>query len=276
MQVRKLLMGLFGIAIAFLTLTVARPALATDDGTIHLQSKCSNVSAWYVNSPDEGNRRPTTGENGLAFEGSDLIHHATSMDLADLKPGGFEASPLPDQASFFSVEVSGSDGKYGTLRWNASENYWEATSQGQQNHDADPAKLADSFPTHLSHHVFSFGVGYTANPPGKVKTTVTQVTFAGETYSLACHPVGHPTGTKSTSHPTKHPTHTSSPATPTSKATVGPGGGGGGGDSGSSGGALAITGPSSTSVVVGTAGALLAVGAGAWFLARRRKVKFSA
>jgi hypothetical protein len=142
---------------------------------------------WYPNE-DEQDRAPTPVTAGLKFEGNDLIHHATSGNLDTLTHGTFAAAPAPDQPSFFSVEVSGADGKYGTLRWNTQESSWEATSQGEQHHDTDPAALADVFPLHLSHHVVSFGVGYTANPPGTVTTVVSSVTFAGKTYDLTCKP----------------------------------------------------------------------------------------
>jgi hypothetical protein len=270
--VRKILYWFAALAIGFLTLTVARPAMATDDGTIHLESKCSTVASFYVNSPDEGNRRPTTGEKGLTFSASDLIHHSTDTTLEKLTHGTFVAIPAPDQPSFFSVEVSG-DGKYGTLRWNPSlgtSGEWEATSQGQQYHDPDPATLADKFPIHLSHHVFSFGVGYTANPPGTVTTLVTSVTF-GDTYDLTCAPKPTETATsKPTATATATQTKTAKPSASHSSAAGAVGTGGG-----TSGGALAITG-SSTWPLVGFAAAALALGGGLFLLTRKRRAKFVA
>jgi hypothetical protein len=182
MNVKKF--AIAAVAALGLGLTAAPVAQAT---TGHRTVRCGAPTGWYQN-PDEASRKPVQKPIGMVFNDSDLIHHATSSTVENLHPGSYTAYPNPGQPSFFSVEVNGSDGKYGTLRWNPAQHYWEATSQGQQHHDANPAMLADAFPVHLSHHVISFGVGFTANPPGTVTTLVRSVAFAGRRYKLSYRP----------------------------------------------------------------------------------------
>lgn len=174
----------------------------------------SGPVGWTVNA-DEGDRMPTPTPAGLKFEGNDLIHHATTGTVETLTPGSFAAAPAPDQDSFFSVEVYGTDGGYGTLRWNTTTHKWNLTTGGQFYENADPAALVDMPTVHRSHKVVSFGVGYTANPPGTVATVVSSVTFAEKTYSLGCtKPTVSPSPTVT---PTKVPTKV-----PTTKPTVTP------------------------------------------------------
>lgn len=170
------------------------------------------VVGWYVN-PDEANRAPARTASGFVFEDTDLIHHAAPEGLStkDLTNGGFLATPLPDQDSFFSVEVAGSDGKYGTLRWNAKTKMWEVTTAGLFYTNADPTALADMPPVKLSHTVVSFGVGYTANPPGTVTTTVKSVSFLGKAYTFTCLPPTSPSPSPSASSPSSSPTASTSP-----------------------------------------------------------------
>lgn len=145
---------------------------------------------------------PTVG--GLKFEGNDLIHHA---------------APAPDQPSFFSVEVYGTDGGYATLRWDVPTSKWVMVTGGQLYTDASPAALVDLVTPHKSHHVVSFGVGYTNSPPGTVPTVVDKVTFGGQDYHLDCKPPvvhpshSHPSPSRTTASPTASPTRTS--ASPT-------------------------------------------------------------
>lgn len=228
---------------------------------------CTVPSGWYVND-DETDRVPTPVTGGLKFEGNDLIHHAADTTVETLTPGAFVADPAPDQISFFSVEVSG-DGKYGTLRWNTTEQYWEATSQGLQLHDVNPAALADAFPIHLSHHVVSFGVGYTANPPGTMATTVSSVTFAGKTYDLTCKPpvsasASPSASTSHTASPTvsAKPSHTTGHTPDPSRSTPV--------------GALAITGAPVGPILFGGVGAVALGVLLAVFATRRRRTRFTA
>lgn len=154
---------------------------------------CANLKGWYVN-PDETTRKPEATIAGLKFTTNKLIHHATALDVKDLHPGIFTAHPAPDQDSFFSVEVSGSDGGYGTLRWNTHTHKWNLVTGGAFYENTSAAALVDMPTAHRSHHVVSFGVGYTNSPPGTVATVVSSVRFNGKTWPLTCHPT--PTVTK--------------------------------------------------------------------------------
>lgn len=277
---KRMLLAAAGVIVGGLFL-MAGPAMATtDSGNIYLESKCTNVRAFYVNS-DEATRKPDTSPNGLIFTGTDLIHHAVTGDItASLKPGNFTATGSPDQDSFFSIEVFGTDGKYGTLRYNTVQHYWEATSQGQQNHAADALTLADSFPIHLSHHMLSAGVGYTQNPPGTNKVVVSSMVFNGVFYSMTC------TGKTGPGSPSQSPSTSpsaSTSASPSASHTVLPSesrSNGGVVTSGSKstptkGGALAITGPTSETYAA-LGGGVALIGALVIWFTRRRKATFIA
>lgn len=236
---------------------------------------CPNLVGWSPNPDEVADRSPVSKPEGLEFSNTDLTHHAapSGLTLADLKPGTYVASKTPDQPSFFSVEVSGDDGKYGTLRWNPSlgtSGEWEATSQGQQHHDTDPAALADAFPIHLSHHVVRFGVGYTENPAGTVTTVVSSVTFQGVTYSLTCQPqTTSPAPVVTTTSPAPHQSSTSaaphsSSAKPHTSSSAAAGGS-----------SLPVTGPP-VGLLVGGAVSLLILGSAAYLVARRRRTTFQA
>lgn len=229
---------------------------------------CPNLVGWSPNADELADRSPTSTPDGLEFSNTDLTHHAADLTLADLEPGTYAASPAPDQPSFFSVEVYATGEKYGTIRWNKAEGYWEATSQGEQHHDTDPVALADAFPVHLSHHVVSFGVGYTANPPGTVTTVVSSVTFQGHVYPLTCKvETTSPAPVVTTTSPAPHSSSTSAtpvkPHTSSSSAAAGTGS------------SLPVTGPP-VGLIIGGAVALLVLGGGALYLSRRRRTTFQA
>lgn len=238
---------------------------------------CALPTGFYVND-DETDRAPTPVAGGLQFSGNDLIHHATTGTLETLVHGSYVADPAPDQPSFFSVEVSG-DGKYGTLRWNTTESYWEATSQGEQHHDTDPAALADAFPVHLSHHLMSFGVGYTNTPPGTVTTVVSGISFAGQKYDLTCVTTSpSPSASSSSASPSPSATvsHTASPSASTARPASTRPTPARSSSTPAAGGSLPITGPS-VPLIVGAGAALLLAGFTALYLAHhRRKVRFTA
>lgn len=245
-------------------LLVPAAAYATDT-----PATCTVPDGWYAN-PDEQDRIPTPTVGGLKFEGNDLIHHAAAGTVEDLTHGTFTAAPAPDQDSFFSVEVAGDDGGYGTLRWNTTTSKWNLTTGGQFYENTDPAALADMPPAKRSHHVVSFGVGYTANPPGAVATVVSTVTYGGTSYNLKCSPPVVVTTSASASHtasPSASASHTAKPsasATKTSStaaAVAGP--------------SLPVTG-SPVGLVVGTGAALMLVGAALMLVTRRRKARFTA
>lgn len=268
---RKITLALAGSAIvAGLALAFSGTAHATDSkGPSYLESKCANVSTWYVNG-DETDRKPDATEDGLVFSSTDLIHHAANLDVSDLVHGRFNASPSPDQPSFFSVEVINTDGSgYGTLRWNTNIGQWEMSTHGDYFADASAVAVVNHFSK--SHHVFSFGVGYTEHPAGTVTTTVSSVTFQKHHFSLLCKPVV----SSSSASPSPSASSASASASPSvsHSASHSPAAGGGAGSS--SGGALAVTGPNGWAIG-GTAAFLIVAGVSLVALARRRKAKFVA
>jgi hypothetical protein len=265
-RIVALLTAVFSIALGF-SLAFVHAAVAT--GTTGPSfTGCPNLAGWYVNE-DEGSRKPEATEDGLKFEPADLIHHETTLALADLKPGTFSAAPAPDQGSFFSVEVrDATTGAYGTLRWNGSA--WELTTNLDQFAKQDPAGyvgVATKWGTFTAAtKVISFGVGYTKNPPGSVTTVVKSVTFGEKTYNLTCPPRTSPSASASVSASASASASagTSGSASPSSSS---PAAGAGGG--------LPVTGPPIGLIVAG--GVLLAItGFTALFVARRRKVNFRA
>jgi LPXTG-motif cell wall-anchored protein len=259
-----------GLAAAVITLTALPGAAhATED------TPCGMPSGWYAN-PDEQDRLPTPATGGLKFEGNDLIHHATDTTVEHLTHGTYSANPAPDQPSFFSVEVTGTDGGYATLRWDTATGKWTMVTGGQLYTNAGPAALVDMVTPHKSHHVVSFGVGYTANPPGTVTTVVSSVTFGGKTYDLTCKPApssssASPTASPSTSASTSagaSPSTTASSSSGGAVVTTGP-------TPPAASGGLPITGPQ-TGMVAAGAVAILAAGALLLLLVRRRRTRFTA
>jgi hypothetical protein len=258
-------------------------AQATGDKPI-AWSDCANLKAWDVNHPDEDNRRPTPTVDGLKFEGSQLIHHPADLKLKYLKPGSFVAAPKPDQDSFFSVEIrDATTDAYATLRWNKVTAKWDASINGQsysKDKPSDFVGVVTKWGTITDNaRVVSFGVGYTATPPGSVPTTVSSVTFAGKTYPLTCKP--EPSTSQSSSHSASpsasasasaSASHSASPSASVSSSHTS--GVGAAGDNGSSGG-LPVTGAAAGGIAGGAA-VLLAAGGVLFVMARRRKVKFTA
>lgn len=271
-----------GLAAAVIALTaVPGAAHATQAAPV-----CGLPTGWYANA-DEQTRLPTPTAGGLQFSGNDLIHHAATGTIEAMTPGTFSAHPAPDQPSFFSVEVINADlTGYATLRWNATTSKWDMVTGGQIYSNASPAALVDMPTAHKSHRVISFGVGYTANPPGTVTTTVRSVRFGGHTYDLRCKPVivthspkPHPSHTSASPSASASASHSASPSASastsasassspvaavvtTNVASNEPGG-------------LPVTGPGA-GLIAG--GAILVLGAGGilFLLARRRRVRFSA
>lgn len=270
---RSIAAGLAAAVIAVMTFPVAARATETTP-------TCGMPAGWYAN-PDEQDRLPEPASAGLKFHGKDdthagnaLIHHAADTTVEALTHGTFTASPAPDQESFFSVEVSGSDGGYGTLRWNTTTSKWNLVTGGQFYENTDPAKLVDMPPAHRSHHVVSFGVGYTANPPGTVTTVVSSVSFGGKTYDLTCKPApSSSSASPSTSASASASASVSS--NPSASGSSSPAAGAVTTTSPAVGGGLAITGPGTALIV---AGALVTLGAGIvlFVFTRRRRVRFTA
>lgn len=200
-------------AAGMLAFALAVSAPASAEVVVADANPCK-VEGWFVN-PDEAGREPTRTYDGFVFENTDLIHHNAPAGLTtkDLTNGGFAATPNPDQSSFFSVEVSGDDGGYATLRWDRVSIKWVTVVGGVLYENTDPDKLVDMPPVKRSHKVVRFGVGYTVNPPGTVKTTVSSVSFLGTAYTFKCakpSPTGTPTAKPTWTHhpkPTGTPTH---------------------------------------------------------------------
>jgi hypothetical protein len=225
MILKRVAVGLLAVA-GLLSLTTGVSWSSTSH-TTPAHVRCN--ADWYQN-PDETTRKPVQKPGGLEFSDTDLVHHKVyGLTVEHLHPGSYFAFPAPGQPSFFSVEVSGTDGGYATLRWNPSAHKWEMTTGGQFYTAYTPAALVDKVTPHKSHTVVSFGVGFTANPPGTVHTLVRSVVFNHHVYSLGCKPI-HPkprpcvTKTATPLHTTSRerwckPTYTHSP-TPTPTETV--------------------------------------------------------
>lgn len=247
-------------------------------GTVPVVSTC--LDGWYVN-PDEGgadqgqgDRRPTQEDEGLAFEGNQLVHHAApaGLSVAELEPGTFEADPEPSLASFFSVEVWDTleggaikPGTYATLRWNTSTSKWDMVTGGQAYSDADPAVLVTLPEQDKGATVRTFGVGYVNTPNDGTRTVVSSVTFEGTTYDLSCELEPSPSPTTPSPEPSASAT-TPAPATTTAPPVAG-------------GPNLPVTGPNIQQVVTGAI-LLIIAGAVAWLVApslrRRKRTTFEA
>lgn len=236
---------------------------------------CDNLKGWYAN-PDEQDQLPTPTEDGLKFEGKDLIHHATSgIDLADMDhvTTTFVASTAGKVV--FKVETSA---PYSTIITNADGKLWSTAmtydQEGGQGHPVahysdlvgKPTKPGKA-PFTSASTVVTFGVGYWVE---EGSTVVSSISFHGTVYPLTCKPV-----VVETTSPAPHTSSTSpapvkTTAAPHTSST--PVAGGGGSDGGSS---LPVTG-APVGLIVGGALALLVLGGAAYFVARRRETTFSA
>lgn len=247
---KKAIAALIG---AVFSLFLVLPAHATENQPIQIQAEC--VEGWYVN-PDEGQRIPEVTETGFLFGPSDLMHHATDLSLGDLDPGSFVSDIVPDQDSFFSVEVYDSvTHAYGTLRWDGTQWLIVIGAGGSATdgtfYDDNPVDLLAGKVTKWgafseTTRVVSFGVGYTLNPPGSGGVTVSSVTFAGNTYDLTCKPEAEPT--------TPAPTTPATTEIPPSSEVP----------------TLPVTGAPVTGVLV-SGFVMIAAGVGALLYARRRR-----
>jgi len=107
-------------------------------------------------------------------------------------------------------------------------------------------------------------VGYTNAPRGYPETTVSSITFAGETYDLTCKVQESPS-------PSASPSATGKPTA----APASPGAGAGAAGGGKAEASLPVTG-ASVPVLGGVAALLLVGGGAAVLLARRRRTRFTA
>lgn len=189
----------------FVGLTLLAPTSPARAATTDLAwSSCPNLKSWSPNE-DEQDRRPTPTVDGLQFEGNQLVHHPVAMDLKDVHPGAYAATPAPSLVDFFSIEVYSPDAPhgYGTLRWNTTgANAGQWNIGGTNFYGTDAVQLATDHAR--STNVVSFGVGYVATPATGTKTVVSSVTFHGVVYPLTCKPA---TGSTGTPKPTKTTDH---------------------------------------------------------------------
>lgn len=254
----KNLLGALGILLALAGgLAVPGPAAAAP-----IDNACN--TGWYVNE-DEKDRKPTQVQGGLRFVGNDLVHHAASGTVADLKPDSFgytlaAGSASPDQPSFFSVEVGAPTtyADYATLRWDTGENLWVMVRSGVAYKHADPAELIKMDPKGVrSSNILSFGVGYTDSPSSAVEVTVESVKFKGVTYSMACAPAPTPSASSSASSPASSG---SASATPVAGGDVA---------------GLPVTGPKLLATMGVGIGMVVAGALGIW-ASRRKRARFEA
>lgn len=287
---RKFIYTVAALAIAFLTLTLARPALANQTPGWDMKvatapgpsfETCDNLKGWFVNDDEnsaddpQGDLRPEPTVDGLKFTGKDLIHRKLSEPLAlvDAKGGSFTATGDTDKV----VMKWETTAPYATIVRNPEGKFWSskipASDAGGQSNPVDTiadliGKTAPGGKTFTDDtKITTFGVGYWTESG---TTVVSAITFHGEGGPLTCQPpVTTPPTTKAT--PTASHTVTAKPSTSSPSHPVGGAAAGGG----SSGGALAITGPSG-GVIAGVAGALVFFGALALWAVRKRKQTFVA
>jgi hypothetical protein len=171
---------------------------------------------WYVN-PDEAALKPKQLRSGLLFDGPSLIHHkpAAAYTLKSVPTNGaFAARVYAGARPLFKMETSN---PYSTVNKSAAGKWWSskipASEPGGQSNPVDsPADLIGKFTYTEATTVASFGVGY-GNDTGN-KALVSEVSFGGQVYRLACHPRHpKPTPTPSTSD-TGTPTPTPTTSTP--------------------------------------------------------------
>lgn len=260
-EVRKYFIAAIVSLFAGLTLLVPTfPARANETPVLDFAS-CSNLKNWSPNE-DEQDRRPTPTVDGLQFEGNQLVHHPVAMDLKDVHPGTYAATPAPSLVDFFSIEVYSPAAPHGyaTLRYEAV-----GPNAGQWNIGGTNFYGTDAVQLVLDHdrstNVVSFGVGYVANPATGTKTIVSSVTFHGVTYPLTCKPAPSKTPTS----PTVKPSSSKSPGAGVHTIPNPP----------QNGPALAVTGPDGRVIGVGAA-VLALLGAALLVIARRRKTHFRA
>jgi hypothetical protein len=289
---RKFIWSLAALAVGFLTLALARPAMANQIPAIDGKqepaatvdwAKCPNLDGWYVNEDETGDKPEPTAD-GLKFTGKDLIHRqVTPIDFTafDNTNKSFAATGDPDKVAF-KAETSA---PYGNIVIQPDGKLWSTSvavdSTGGQNHPV--AHAADLFGDDVTmkpgkakfsadSRVTTIGVGYWTEGGS---TVVSSITFHGVTYPLTCKPEpSHSVSASPSPSASASGTHKPSasvPASPSRSRSAVPAGAIGG--SGSTGDALAITGPSTVWIAVFAAGVLL-VGGSLVYMTRRRNSRF--
>lgn len=236
------------------------PSTAHADSSAPVWGTCPNLKSFYANE-DEQDRLPAVTTDGLRFSGDQLVHHAVAIDLKDVHPGSYAATPAPSLVDFFSVEVYSTADPHGyaTLRYEAAgpeAGKWNIGGTGF--YDTDAVRLATGH--NRSTNVVSFGVGYVATPADGTATVVSSITFHGVTYPLSCKPAVTPSATPSATHSASHSSSPHATPDPTSSAATG---------------ALAITGPNGW-MLGAVAVSLSGLGGALLFVSRRRRTHFRA
>jgi hypothetical protein len=277
---RRSLAAAFAVAIAAV-LSVPIAAHATEDGPSY--ASCANLAGWGV-PDDEQAGKPKSTVDGLEFGNASNIHHATSLDLADVKPGSFDTvGAVTGSKPLFKVWTTNPfttfnlvyvDGK--PMWWATAMTYEQDGGQGHPlasldlfvGKDVKPGKPKLTGDT----KAVEFGVGY-GNDTGN-KAVVSSITFHGKTYDLTCEPKPEPTKTSGSPSPSASAS-SSATAKPSASASSSSAAGTGLGDNGTSGGGLPVTGAAAGGIAGGAA-VLLVAGGVLFVMARRRKVKFTA
>jgi len=294
---RKRLATTAGCVLGALIGSLALASSAQATGNIPVKSAC--FTDWYVN-PDEGALAPSQLAQGFLFDGPSLVHHATSLDLADLTAGSFATvGSVTGVRPLFKVETGA---PYSTVNITAAGKFWSSRIVAGDGSQSAPvssaAELIGKWNYTAATKVNSFGVGY-ANDTGN-RAVVGAITFKGSTYFLNCKPVAphptkppvtrpipHPTNTHpgvtqppgkpvGTRPPTVAPSTSPTPIRPSTRPATSPSSTTGAGIIGAST-DLPLTGSSvPVALIVGGGIAALILGAGVFAVARRRKVDFTA
>jgi hypothetical protein len=283
---RKILLALAagGALVGALALSGTAQATGTWGVPVKDSAACPNASGWYVN-PDEAALAPQQKPDGFLFDGPSLVHRelASGIDLADVHAGSFSASLKSGVLPLFKMETTA---PYTTINQTPDGKFWAtamlADDPGGMNHPV--AHVTDLIglitkpgkrPLTSATKVTTFGVGY-ASDTGNI-ALVKSITFHGVTYPLFCQPplsTVKPTGvTGPKGRPTATPTATN--AKPTLTPSSSPTAAGHAGGFSPRGPSLPVTG-SPVGLLAGAAALAIVSGVVLFFVARRRKVGFTA
>ena len=254
--------------------TVKPPSVI--DWTLKTTPACANLDGWTT--PEDENA-PTPSEDGLLFGDGANLHHSTSLDLADVRPGSFKGEVKKGSAPLFKVWTTGPYTTFNQVTVDGQIKWWASLmtpdQEGGQNHplasladfvglDVKPGKTKIQDET----KVVEFGLGY-GNDAGN-EFLATSVKFHGHTYDLTCKkasPSPSATTTKPTKKPTAKPTATRSSS---AAAPVQNNAGSDGGTTAQGGASLPVTGVNG-GLLIGGAAVLLVGGVVALVLGRKRR-----
>jgi LPXTG-motif cell wall-anchored protein len=273
------------LAATAIAIAAALAVPAAAQANVPITSDC--VSGAYVSDDENGDGqppsdtvdlRPTQTAEGFLFDGPSIVHFAvTPMALADVPTGHLTTvGDVTGSAPLFKMETSNGGSPvngYSTINVTGSGSVWSskipASSLGGQSNPVEHvSELAGKWSGYTADtKVTTIGAGY-ANDPGN-KATVSAIAWNGKTYDLTCQPGGDessPATPKPSSATPKPSTSSSHPAGAIATTTPASGGAAAG---------LPVTG-SRTAVVASIGALLLIAGAGAFVLARRRRMQFKA